>query len=174
MNSVLRYRITLGIFFVITLSFLGFVIWGHGQLPEKVPIHFDFAGNPDRVSVKSEMTIVNLSIGILMLLCFGVGAMLIEKVPAKYINLPNRDYWLSPERRKDSLADANFYYVAIGIVSMALMWEIYRAAFQVAMNREETLSLGPFREVGYIAAILVLIVMMFLRFWRKGKGNGNA
>lgn len=40
------------------------------------------------------------------------------------------------------------------------------------MNREETLSLGPFREVGYLAAILILIVMMFLRFWRKGNGNG--
>ena len=172
MNSVLRYRIALGLFFVITISFLGFVLWGHGQLPERVPIHFDFGGNPDRVSVKAELTIVNLSVGILMLLCFGVGAMLIEKVPAKYINLPNRDYWLSPERKEKSLADANFYYVAIGIVSMVLMWAIYHATFQVAMKRDETLSLGPFGVAGYMVAVLILIVMMFLRFWKKGDRDG--
>ena len=69
-------------------------------LPERVAIHFGAGGVPDGWG--SSLTATGLSVG-LSLLLFGLLTRsddLVRRVPARWINLPNRAYWLAPERRE--------------------------------------------------------------------------
>jgi uncharacterized membrane protein len=68
------------------------------RLPEMVASHFDGEGRPNGCMPKNEFfkmfaVITALIIGIFLLL-----PKLIKRVPPSMINLPNKDYWLAPER----------------------------------------------------------------------------
>src|SRR4051812_45558370 len=72
------------------------------QLPPQVASHFNFAGQPDAWSSKAQF--LGMSIALLALVVFMLG--LISSVawyaPAGLINLPNKDYWLAPERETET------------------------------------------------------------------------
>jgi serine/threonine-protein kinase len=69
------------------------------QMPPQVATHFGFNGEPDGWMTPS-------SYGV-FILCFGLGlpafttalGFLSRFLPAWTINIPNKDYWLAPERR---------------------------------------------------------------------------
>ncbi len=74
------------------------------DLPDRIPIHFNWFGEPDRYGGKWPflLGVVGL-LGVLQLwLRVGVPA-LIERTPARLLNLPNRDYWTAtPARRAEA------------------------------------------------------------------------
>jgi uncharacterized membrane protein len=93
-----------------TLVFAALVAWFAGELtvlwprlPERIAIHFDFAGLPNGWSTREQLMV-------LMTVQFAVfGALLgsaqwLERLPDRLISLPNKAYWLAPERRAATLA----------------------------------------------------------------------
>jgi hypothetical protein len=60
----------------------------------------------------------------------GVGLAL-GRLPPSLINLPNRDYWLAPERRTETIARVRMALVEIGNATFAFflfaVWSIIRA-----------------------------------------------
>lgn len=80
-----------------------FVIFTSAELPALVGSHFNFRGDPDgwmaRESYVVLMVVFVLAYPALMTLAF---SWLPQKFPS-WVNIPQRDYWLAPERRADSL-----------------------------------------------------------------------
>jgi uncharacterized membrane protein len=68
-------------------------------LPEIVAIHFSLGGRPDGWASKETHVLLMLFVdGIAFLpLCFG--AAVIDQVPARFISLPYKQYWLRGENR---------------------------------------------------------------------------
>ena len=83
--------------------FFAFVVGSYGALPEKVASHFDMAGHADGWMSRESCVGFTIGLGILMP-AFVVAVMAgARKIPISFINLPHRDYWLAPERRKAAL-----------------------------------------------------------------------
>ncbi|MBX3417048.1 MAG: DUF1648 domain-containing protein [Pirellulaceae bacterium] len=84
---------------------LGLLVWYWPQLPENIATHFDEHGLPN--GLLSKPTAVMLSAGLVTLLpLFFVGiSVVIRWMPTSTINLPNREYWLAPERRDAAMDD---------------------------------------------------------------------
>lgn len=74
------------------------------DLPARMASHFGPSGAADRFMARGAFVgfMAAVFCGVALLLLFGVPA-LIRVVPGA-INLPNRDYWLSPERRERTIA----------------------------------------------------------------------
>jgi uncharacterized membrane protein len=76
-----------------------------GQLPDLVAVHFDAAGRANgfmtRAGCRDFMLLSTLGVPLLITLAT---ALLPRVLPASLINIPHRDYWLAPERARDSLA----------------------------------------------------------------------
>jgi len=84
--------------------FFGYVISSYGDLPAKVASHFDIYGRPNGWMSREMCVGFTLGLGIL-LPAFVIGMMGgAGKIPVSFINLPHRDYWLAPERRKAAVA----------------------------------------------------------------------
>jgi uncharacterized membrane protein len=163
-RSFLLFRILMASFFVVTVGFLGFTLWAHTQLPDRVPVHFDGSGRPDRISSKMELTGVNLGVGVMMLALFGTLPFFIEKIPMKYWNLPNKEYWLTLGRKKEAVVQMNIYYVGMGLATMLLMWFILGGAFLVGMEKSEVLAFS-WTSIGiYFAIVIWMCIAMYHTF----------
>jgi len=69
------------------------------MLPDQVAIHFRGGGVPDAWASKWANALIFMVIQIpLFALCMSVGRLTLN-IPAKWLSLPNKDYWLKPENR---------------------------------------------------------------------------
>jgi uncharacterized membrane protein len=80
--------------------FFGYVISSYASLPAHVASHFGINGQPNGWMSRDTCVGFTLGLGILMP-AFIVGTMAVTgRIPVSFVNLPNRDYWLAPARRK--------------------------------------------------------------------------
>lgn len=82
----------------------GLFVWSTGSnMPAEVASHFNASGQAD--SFLSRDTYLTLMVVVVCLSTLVVGGMgrLLTSLPEDSINLPNKAYWLSPERKNESL-----------------------------------------------------------------------
>jgi hypothetical protein len=74
------------------------------ELPELVAVHFDATGRANgfmtRTGCRDFMLTSTLGVPLLIVIAT---TLLPRALPVSLINLPHRDYWLAPERARDSL-----------------------------------------------------------------------
>jgi uncharacterized membrane protein len=92
------------------------------KLPERVATHFNTAGAPNGWMTRDGFARFDASMGAFVLLVILGVALLIRVLPASLINIPHRDHWLAPERRRQT-ADKIFAHMLwlAGIVVAFLM-----------------------------------------------------
>lgn len=146
--------------FASALLALSHLAWNYGALPQKMPSHFGPDGRADGWMTK--VAYVQLEIGLIAgmtSLFLGIG-WLIKVVPADAVNIPNRDYWLAPARRAETIRKmsgemANFG-AALNVFFLGVQDQTVRAALS-GSNR-----LGPLFSV-YLVAFLI-----YTGFWVAG------
>jgi uncharacterized membrane protein len=82
-------------------------------LPDQVAIHFGGGGLPDSWASKESNAAIFLVLEVPFFLLFYYASVMTLGVPRKFLNLPNKDYWLREEnlvlfQRKFSYAMAEF------------------------------------------------------------------
>ena len=82
---------------------LAFIWWTGQQLPELVASHFDGAGVANGHMPKGPYLTIMLIITAVVPLLTAVLPTLALRNAAARINVPNRSYWLAPERRADTV-----------------------------------------------------------------------
>jgi len=84
------------------ILFFAYVASSYGELPARVASHFDILGRPN--GWMSRETCVGFTVGLgIFMPALVVGAMAgADRIPVSFINLPHRDYWLAPERRRET------------------------------------------------------------------------
>ncbi|HKV24537.1 MAG TPA: DUF1648 domain-containing protein [Candidatus Acidoferrum sp.] len=84
----------------------GIYFWSnYAQLPQVVASHFDAHGHPNGWQTKQMFFAFFLgAVAIAWLVGFVIPS-LIARMPAQMINLPNKQYWLAPERKGETLAE---------------------------------------------------------------------
>jgi uncharacterized membrane protein len=83
---------------LVAVAFLAELAWYYPRLPQQVPLHFNWAGQPDGWGSKGELLGVSLGLLGFVAVLLSVGLCLVLYLPARLINMPHRDYWLAPER----------------------------------------------------------------------------
>src|ERR1700690_124816 len=87
------------IFILLVTIVGGQALYSYPQMPETVMSHFDAAGTPNGRMSKAMFFIFYASLFLLMTV-FAIGLpRYIERLPSSLMNLPNKEYWLLPERR---------------------------------------------------------------------------
>ena len=129
-------KLRLAVFVSVGLLVISLIqIWGLGVLlPQEVPIHFDWNGDPDRFTSRAGFlwSMTGLVIGTTaFLLFFG---WLTPKIPDSMINLPNKEYWLAPERRETSHRRIQLMLVWVGSLTTLLFSAIAFLSWLVGMQ----------------------------------------
>ena len=117
-----------------------------------------------------------IHLGMLALLAslfFGVGLAL-RKLPAEYMNLPNKDYWLAPERRQRTMTDLGSRMLWLGSLTLVFLLDLAGQTFRVHLGQADRLN-HAWASLGvYLAATAAWAVALHSKFRKMDSGPPHA
>ena len=146
----------------------GFVWRTSGELPPVVASHFGSGGAANGFMGKGTYTAFMLAVVIAVPALIGFSGQLVRVLPLQLVNLPNKQYWLAPQRRAATLESLSSLSVPFALALVVFLrfvhWLVVQAnAVQPAKLPEGSLFAGL--AVFGVATVLWLIVL-FRRFGR--------
>jgi uncharacterized membrane protein len=109
-------------------------IYYNSALPAKVASHFNIAGTADGFADRSSLLILYwIVIGLAFVVSHGV-PLLIDRMPVSMINLPNKEYWLSEERRAGTLGFIRGHCKWLGVLLLVLFIVLFQMIFGANMS----------------------------------------
>jgi serine/threonine-protein kinase len=159
---------TSGLLLLVLLVAVGFGMNGYfySRLPPEVASEFGFSGEPKRFMAKGTFLIFNLAtLTLLPLFMLGLG-WISTKLPKWMIDLPNKDYWLAPERIKET-ASGIFDFIlwqAVGVV--ALLTSVLGCAILANLGHPAAMKIPP---AAALLAYLIFVAVSVFRYYRKFK-----
>lgn len=109
------------VFFGLMLLAISHAVYCYPMLPAVMALHFSFDGQPIVWMDKSTFMGVYASIVCGVSVLFLGLSLVIHKFPVWMINMPDKDYWLVPERRATSYRWLSILIMWIGNVTVVLM-----------------------------------------------------
>jgi uncharacterized membrane protein len=97
------------------------MLYFYQRLPEAVASHFDGAGHANGWSSKPELFGLMFGMIVMIGLVFLVMPMSFSRMPRKWISMPNRDYWLSGDRRAETIRFIDEQCSWFGVVTLLLI-----------------------------------------------------
>jgi uncharacterized membrane protein len=145
----------------------------YAQLPDVMASHFDARGVPNGWQTKSAFFSVLIGVSVLAAVVgFGIPR-LITLLPPEYINLPNKRYWLAPERRPETMDFLNDYFAWFGCALFAVILFTINFALQANLHPERRPDAAPIWYVlaGFLAFALLGTVRIFKRLGPPPRDN---
>lgn len=145
-----------------------FVLVGLGQigyylaiLPDEVAVRFGAEGEVESSMHKLHLVGMHLAILLVGAGYFLAGALLIHKLPAKYFAvLPNKDYWLAPERRAQTLSILTGKLLRLGVATIALFDATFQLIYMVNAGSSPALmdNISPFMTTIYLTLVFIGVI----------------
>ncbi len=106
----------------ILLIFTGFFgiilqLYYASRLPESVANHFGLGGHANGWMSNTAHLLVNCGLFVLLSAVFLAVPVLLRKGPISLLSIPNKSYWLAPERRETSIPMIANRLLLIGVLS---------------------------------------------------------
>lgn len=148
------------LFFLLLLA-LAMLQWVHAypQLPDRMASHFSANGTPNGWQPKQAFFLVMPLVVVLCAVMSFLVPRVIALMPSDKINLPNKDYWLAPERRDETW---RFFGAQMAWFGCALLFLLLSAA-SLAINANLP-SIGQFdsQRMWYVLAGFVIFVVIWM------------
>lgn len=155
--------------FVVVAALAAIYFWSiYAQLPDMVASHFNARGVANGWQPKSVFfAFFAGAVGIAAFLTFGIPA-IFSRMPLAMINLPNKDYWLAPERRAETQAFLYGYFAWFGCAVLALAATAVNYALGRNLHPEAQLDIPVFFYVlaGFLVFAIASSIRMVTRFSR--------
>ena len=150
--------LTLGISIALILRVA--LVWS--ELPETMASHFGAGGRPnDYMSKVALFWFLAASAGGSVAIVFAAAGML-NRLPARWINIPNRDYWLATDERREVAMNRIAAPMAwIGLLTAALL--AVAVEFTIEANLEQTHFANKVfivMLVGYLLLVATITIWM--------------
>ena len=84
------------------VAFAASIVGGAMAMPDRVPLHYDLHGDPDRWASRGDALLTIGIIGVAVAGLFGLIGLLASRIPVGMFNVPDRDWWAeAPEREAE-------------------------------------------------------------------------
>lgn len=141
-----------------------YVVLSSQELPPSVASHFGAGGVANGFMTRAGYTVFMAVLTLGLPLLLAIALKMASRLPPAMINLPNRDYWLAPERK-----GATFQYLAsmggaLGFLLLAFLCFVHWQVVQANAVQPPRLAEGPFLvalvlfvfcTLGWLGAFLV-------------------
>lgn len=119
------------IFFSIVF-FTGIIelLYFYPLLPDRMAVHFNASGNADGWGTKDHFFLTIETLFSLLVVLFLALPLVLYRTPNSLINLPHKDYWLTPDRREHTIGRLVNQLLFVGAMTLLLMDGILYMCFQ--------------------------------------------
>ena len=134
------------------------------RLPEIIATHFDLAGIPNGWSSHAGL-LATLAMMLVVLGILFLSAGWLDRFPDRFVNLPNKDYWLAPGRRSDAFATLRDWMRWFLVIVLAFLVFVITAALKANLTPAPHLDLDLSLLLPvFLAAMLTMIGWLYWRF----------
>lgn len=140
----------------IALSIFHTLAW-RPRLPLRLASHFDSAGNPDGWMARDAALAFSVGMVVFLGILFGALGPWICRFPDSMVNLPDKEYWLAPERRAqtyDRIADSLAW---LGVMCVGLIVAMHELTFRA--------NLSPKPHLGSASWVLLFVFLVVELVW---------
>jgi uncharacterized membrane protein len=109
-------------------------------LPDKVAIHFGAGGRPNSWASNSTNLMITIGLHLFFLALFLLMPPLLRSASSKWINLPNREFWLAPERKERAIIRIASYLNVFGIGLLLFFLVLYHFVVQANLYEPPMLN----------------------------------
>lgn len=136
------------------------IIHSYELLPAQVATHFTMQGNADRWMPQAAFIRFHFGFIFFISAIFWMTGFLVGRLPARYLSIPNREYWLAPQRLEDTRKKLGNLIAAMGLVAGFGVMVIDGIIIEVNTEPGTSMDATDFTPViiGMSAAVAVLIV----------------
>ncbi|HEX8288490.1 MAG TPA: DUF1648 domain-containing protein [Pyrinomonadaceae bacterium] len=150
------FNITRNILIFLTIVFLSQLAYFYPQLPEQVASHFNFWGEPDGWMSKSSFLVFQVILLVFILGMSSLTPFLFNNLPDAFINIPNKNYWLAPERREEAMRKFAETNDNLRVALLLLFIGINHFAFQANIYGDK-LSDGVW--------LILCVFLLYMIYW---------
>jgi len=131
-------------------------------LPSIMASHFGFDGIADGFASKQAFFVFEIVLFVLIFVEVALLPYLLEKMPDSLINLPNKLYWLVPERRSYSFDRIKVYLQWFGVGLLGFSLGVAQLVYTANLTRE------PLSEWfwGVLAVFVLFVIIWIYKFVR--------
>jgi uncharacterized membrane protein len=135
-------------------------------LPPRVASHFGPSGQPNAWMARDRFLSLYLGVVGLTSVLFALIAFVVVRAAPSSINLPNKEYWLAPERRAETADYLAGAFLWFGAATDLLMFDVFRQTFRYDLGQAPALE-HPLASLGVYAAFGAAWSVAFLRKFSK-------
>ncbi len=157
-------RVPRSVFGAIALCALAQAILAFPQLPDRLASHFGAAGAANGWMPKPTFFVVYAAMIALAAVVGFYAPRSIAKKPALSIRLPNKEYWLAPERREETFAFFSRYFAWYGCILLLILVMAMGLAIQANFSSPPRMATGPILAI--IAGFVVFNVAWVIQIMR--------
>lgn len=99
-------------------------------LPDRIAVHFGVGGANGWSDTRSFMITYGAIEAMIVIMALVV-ARILERVPSSAVNIPNRDYWLAEERRRETIDYVTEQFLWIECLTLAFLVALAQIIFKV-------------------------------------------
>jgi uncharacterized membrane protein len=138
------------------------------KLPDRVAVHFGGDGHADNWTSKTnEIVLTGTAVGSVAVFCVVLPCLLIRYIPDKWMNLPNRNYWLSDERKAATKRYIQNMMYIFALLTSGLLLAIFELAHRANLHQPVILSnVSWYLLGGYILCSMAWMIVFVIKFSR--------
>jgi hypothetical protein len=140
------------------------------QLPEVVASHFSGSGVANGWMPRDTHVLFAQGLFLFLTAMFAFMGWIMARIPAKWVNLPNKDYWFAAERATDTRRHlASWGYTFGAVLNLFLIFAfhlVYRANLSSPVDFDNTAMIAGL--VAFVIASLGSTIMLLLRYGKAG------
>jgi uncharacterized membrane protein len=143
-------------------------IYYYPRLPERIASHFDASGHPDGLGTRNEFFAVEGAVvaGMIVLVLFL--EWLVPRMPASRVSLPNKDYWLAPERRAATDLTIQRWSATFLLLSLGFLVYVMQLALLVNVTGDNAYMFVPmWAGLGAFLLLATALSVKLIRQFRK-------
>ena len=122
------------------------------RLPDIVGSHFGTSGFASAWQTKMALFMVELTVIVVATIVSFGAPRLITAMPASAINLPNKEFWLSPERREETFLFLRAQMAWFGCALLAFLLFVMELVFRANLQTPPRLN-----NAAFVPALVVFI-----------------
>jgi serine/threonine-protein kinase len=155
------------------VAFLVEVVYSATLLPDQVASHFGFEGQPDGWMSRSATLLFMAVFGIVFPLLLPALFYGIRHLPDSAINLPDRDYWLAPERREETYAYLFRHALWLACLQVGFAMVLHALVVDANLQTPPRLSGGIWVAGGLFLAGVIAWIWSLVRHFRRSDASSG-
>jgi hypothetical protein len=112
----------------------GWLAFRWSALPPEIASSFDLEGRPRDATSRESFAVLMLATMLAVALVFGALAAWLPRVPSRWVNLPDKEYWLAPERFAETMARVTLFLDWMGVAMGAFLCVLFVAILEHAVS----------------------------------------